>query len=213
MDSTFNVSVMDKLYPELSKLLKSRDVKVKIFEAYKDSHNELLEAETLINDLERLGCKELENKFNDVGDADKFDSTVSELEVAKILLNNEYDVELLSDNNQCFITKSPDIICMDDASTTYIEVVKLNANIDIMDLIQKEIGDYVKCLPYQVDICLRERLSMPVVIEIQDSQRTKYKLNRSEQLNLVLKSLATFKESFNKIKEKGNYSASPKPVG
>src|SRR5674536_188907 len=39
------------------------------------------------NDLEWLGCKGLENKFNDVGDADKFDSTVSELEVAKILLN------------------------------------------------------------------------------------------------------------------------------
>jgi hypothetical protein len=53
MDSTFNVSVMDKLYPELSKLLKSRDVKVKIFEAYKDSPNELLEAETLIKDPPR----------------------------------------------------------------------------------------------------------------------------------------------------------------
>lgn len=204
MSSTFDVSSMDELYPELFKLLKDHDVKVKVFEAYKDRPDELEEAEGLISDLEQLGCKGIEKKLNEKK-AEEFDSTVSELKVAKVLLNNKHNVEFLSEKDPCFKNgkgktyKSPDIISKDNDSTTCVEVVRLNVNVDIMELIQKEIEDYVKCLPYRVDVYLSERLSIPKVIESKD-QKKKLNLNRKEQKDLVLTSLEIFKQSYDKIK-------------
>ena len=140
MYSTFDVSSMDKKYPKLSDLLKSRDVKVKILNMYKDRQDELLEAETLISDIGRLGCRGLEVKLNNVT-AENFDSTVSELRVAKILLNNKHEVELLSEKAPRFkksrgeTYKSPDIVCIDNDSMTCIEVTRLNNKTEFNDLI------------------------------------------------------------------------------
>lgn len=182
---------MDKKYPKLSYLLKSR-AKVEIFEAYKDRPDELLEAETLIHDLDRLGCRGLKNKFKDLGGADKFDPTISELKVAKIL-NNKYDVELLPDKDPRFIKESPDIICTTDTFTTYIEVARFNDSSikDIVGLIEEQIGDFIKCLPYRIDIYLKEKLSIPKIKEKE----------RNEQKKSVLNSLETFKRSFNEARQ------------
>lgn len=189
----FDISSMNKEHPELSKLLKIHDVKVKIFKTYKGRPDELLEVETLIRDLERLGCRGLEDKFNDVT-AEKFDSTVSELTVAEILLNNNYDTELLSDDDERFKikkgheAKSPDIICTRDTSTTYIEVVRLNDSSfkDVVDLIQEQVGDFVRCLPYRIDIHLKDEPSLPKI----------KKEDKNKQKQSVLDSLEIFKKSF-----------------
>lgn len=196
MNSTFDISSMDEQYRELSKLLNNCDdkIKIEIFDAYRYRHNELLEAETLIRNLERLGCKGLENKFKDIT-VNVFDSTVSELTVAEILLNNKYDVELLSENDLIFKKnkrekyKSPDIVCKKDTLTTYIEVVRLNGtgSKEIMDLVEGQIGDFVKDLPYRIDVYLSERLSIP-----------KKELSEiNEQKKLLLDSIETFKKSLN----------------
>lgn len=192
MSSTFDVSSMNESYPELSKLLNDH-VKVKVFEAYKDRPDELEEAEDLISDLERLGCKEIEKKLNEK-EADNFDSTVSELKVAKVLLDNKHNVEFLSEKDPCFkkrkgqTYKSPDIICKDNDSTTCVEVVRLNdsSRKDIVDLIQDQVGDFVRCLPYRIDVHLKEELSLPKI----------KKEDKNKQKQSVLDSLEIFKKSF-----------------
>jgi hypothetical protein len=207
ISSTFNISSMGNSHPKLSELLKN-NLKDKVFEAYKDNPYKLEEAEGLINDLERLGCKEIEKKLNEKP-ADQFDSTVSELKVAKILLDNKHKVEFLSEKDSCFkkgkkkTYQSPDIVCKDKDSTTCVEVVRLNVNLDIMELIQKEIEYLVEFLPYRVDVYLRsEKLSMPGIIE-SENPKNPCKLNRREQEDLALASLETFKQSCDKIKEEG----------
>lgn len=139
MFSTIND--MDVKCSKLSCLLKSSDVKIKIFEEYKDKAEELLEVETLIHDLNHLGCRGLEAKFESVDVNDKFKPTVSELKVAKILLNNKYDVELLSEKDPRFkktkkkTYKSPDIICIDNDSKICIEVTSLKNRTEFEDFL------------------------------------------------------------------------------
>ncbi|AKB24913.1 hypothetical protein MSMTP_1444 [Methanosarcina sp. MTP4] len=132
---------MDVKCPKLSCLLKSSDVKIKIFEENKDRDEELLEVETLICDLNQLGCRGLNSKFDSVDTNETFKSTVSELKVAKILLNNKYDVELLSEKDPRFkkkkgeTYKSPDIICIDNDSTICIEVTSLKNRTEFEDFL------------------------------------------------------------------------------
>jgi hypothetical protein len=140
MISIADVSFMEKKYPKLSDLLKSH-VKAEVFNEYKDRPDELLEAENLVCDLKQLGCRGLEKKLNDLDGAGKFGSTVSEMKVAKILLNNEHDVEFLSEKDPRFekgkgkTYKSPDIICIDDYLMTCIEVTRLNNKTEFADII------------------------------------------------------------------------------
>ncbi|AKB28684.1 hypothetical protein MSSIT_1965 [Methanosarcina siciliae T4/M] len=122
-------------------MLKSSDIQAKLFKEYKDRLDELLEVETLIINLKQLGCKGLDTKFESVDDNGKFKSTVSELKVAKLLLSNKHEVELLSEKDTCFkkkkgeTYKSPDMICINDDSKICIEVTSLKNRTEFDDFL------------------------------------------------------------------------------
>lgn len=76
-------------------------------------------------------------------------------------------------------------MCKDEIFTTYTEVTRIGENPYVTDLILKQLREFAQCLPYRIDVQLKERLSIPKM------EMTERKV----QKDLVENSLDLFKKS------------------
>ena len=102
-------TLMIEKYPNLSWILdnvneskKGMNLKNELFDKYKDKPKYLLTLETLITGLRCLGCEGLQKKLNHGSSLNRFNTFISELEIAKILIDNKKNTELLSDTDPHF---------------------------------------------------------------------------------------------------------------
>jgi len=117
----------------------------------------------LVQELEFAGCEDIERKMMDVDNTSKFDSTVSELEIARLLSCKGKHVKMLPDN---FLepAKSPDMYVTDSLGEYFVEVVRFSEDSAIaifLDELTKLLVDPAK--PIQVDVQLSQYLSEPVI--------------------------------------------------
>jgi len=120
--------------------------------------------DTLIDTLRVARCSNIQRKFVDVANnLIKFESTISELEIARLLSHKGKEVELLPDS--FLATKSPDMIVKDANGEYYVEVMRLSddeASEIIFDGIRSSISNLDR--PVYVDVNLPEDLSLPVTL-------------------------------------------------
>lgn len=178
---------MVEKYPNLVWALNSNEeLKLILFETCKDKPLYLSYFDDLIYPLIKSNCKGIQEKIKDANtNINKFFSITSELEIAKILVNNKKEVEMLADNY--FKLRSPDILCKDESFNTYIEVMRLTES-ESTYMVIAFVRRFLSNLPYRVDAKLKYELSLPA----RDYS------TRKKQVSLVRTSLDQFNESFKK---------------
>ncbi len=137
----------------------------------------------LIATLRSKAVRGIREKLADVSDLFKFLSTVSELEIARVLCS-KYATELLPDD--AWSGSSPDIVVR-DGEDMLIEVKRLTED-EAVGIIRIELRQF---LPYQkppirVDVRLKEVLSLPVV----------KRPERTKKEEIAKRSINQFKEHF-----------------
>lgn len=145
-------------YPNLEWALDENKLKQDFFELHKNDQRYLSNLDKLFDDLIRLSCEGIRDKINDVGSIDKFESAISELEIAKIVVKNKMKVRLLED--AYFKNASPDILCTSKEFTAYIEVMNLT-NSDVKRSVVEFLQICLENSPYRVDVKLKYDLSLP----------------------------------------------------
>jgi len=183
----FVIKYMLSEYKNLSwALTLNRELKRNLFETYKNRPQYLSYLDTLFFELRELKCRNIQENLKDVNtNLPKLSSIISELEIAKVLAKNGKEIRFLPDN--FFDARSPDILAKDENFSTYIEVKRINED-EITFKIIDFLRDFLKNLPYRVDVKLKEKLSLPAM----DYKR------REDQETLVKTSIEQFEESFNK---------------
>ena len=116
----------------------------------------------LILSLESANCGGIQDKMADVGKNNlrKFQSAISELEIARLLSERGKHVEMLPDD---FLpTKSPDMYVKDPDGEYYVEVVRFSED-EAITIIQDELAEYLadRLKRCRVDVSLPADLSMP----------------------------------------------------
>ncbi len=178
---------MTSEYPNLGWALNSNtELKLVLLEIYKDKPRFLSYLDRLFYNLINLGCKDIQEKMEDVNtNINKFFSIISELEIAKILAESGKEVQLLTDNY--FKCKSPDILCNGKNFSAYIEVMRLTES-ESKYMVIEFLREFLSNLPYRVDAKLKYELSLPA----RDYS------TRKKQESLVKTSLDQFNESLKK---------------
>ncbi|MCK4797426.1 MAG: hypothetical protein KAT05_08595 [Spirochaetes bacterium] len=148
-----------ELYSNLTwALILNSELKSKLFEKYKHKPRYLIELDNLILDLINSKCENIQEKMKDVNDLNKFNSMISELKIARFLVQSGTKVELLSDDY--FDGKSPDILYKYDDLESYIEVTRLG-EVESINSLFDSIRALLKNFPYRIDIELKSELSLP----------------------------------------------------
>ena len=181
-------------YPNLVWALSlNSGLEINIFETFQNKPRYLSYLDKLIFDLKVLDCENIQEKMRDINtNLDKLYSIISELEIATVFAKSGKKVKLLPDNY--FVSKSPDILCEDENFDVYVEVMRITESESTFELI-KFLRDFLKDLPYRVDLDLKSELSLPA---------------RNHETRKTHKSLA--RTSFNQFKEffeKANFSNFP----
>jgi hypothetical protein len=112
----------------------------------------------LISSLRDANCKGIQDKMADVDNLWKLRSTVSELEIARLLSEKGKNVEMLPDS---FLSgRSPDMHVKDADGEYYVEVVRFSED-EAVFIIQEEMIRYLADppKPYEVDVTLPADLS------------------------------------------------------
>ncbi len=164
-------------------LTSSAKLKLELFGTYQNNPRYLSYLDNLIFELKKFGCKNIQEKIKDADNLYKFTSTVSELEVANFLIKNDKKAQLLPDNY--FDSKSPDILCKGKDFEAYIEVTRFGES-ESSYIVIDFLRDFLKHLPYRVDIKLKYILSLPA----RDHKK------RTEQESIVNVSLEQFVQLF-----------------
>ena len=176
---------MTNVYPNLTWALSlNPKLQEMFFEEYNSNASYLSQLEELILELKSLKCKGIQEEIKDVSDLYKFNSIVSELEIAQILAKNGTEATLLPDDY--FQSKSPDILCENDIINSYIEVTRLSGNDYLLNPIITYLKDFLKNNPYRIDVTLKKNLSIP---KVNGSER-------GQQEQLVELSLKEFEDKF-----------------
>ncbi len=140
--------------------------------------------DSLVRSLRNASCENIQQKFVDVANNfKKFESTISELEIALLLSQKGKQVTLLCD---AFLpTKSPDMLVKDADGECYVEVMRFTddeASGIILDGLRSTTAH--SGLPVYVDVTLPEDLSLPVT-RLQERQLKESRVTRvMQQFNL-----------------------------
>jgi hypothetical protein len=130
---------------------------------YPPNHGYWKHLDDLVTDLRSAGCKGIQEKIVDVANnPSKFESTVSEFEIARQFTRKAKKVEMLTDD---FLPgKSPDMHVVDTNGEYYVEVVRFSEDEGlsiILNELRRMLHDHSKS--FQVDVTLSSELSIPVV--------------------------------------------------
>jgi len=114
----------------------------------------------LVSNLLDAKCKGIQEKFADVDSSNKFESTRSELEIAKLLCTVGKQVELIPDSY--LVGPSPDLLVTDSNGQAYVEVTRFNED-ELVAIIVEELRQFLKhqSIPYRVDVSIPDELSLP----------------------------------------------------
>lgn len=118
----------------------------------------------LVSSLRASGCGGIQNKMADVSDSRKFESTCSELEIARVLCHKGKQVKLLPDSFMGSSKSSPDLLVTDnDGQQSYVEVTRFNED-ELATLIVDGLNDFLRsqATSYVVDVSIPDSLSIPV---------------------------------------------------
>jgi len=129
---------------------------------YPATHGYWAYLDTLVKTLRGANCKNIQEKFVDVANnLSKFESTISELEIARLLSQKGKQVELLTDS---FLpTKSPDMLVKDANGEYYVEAMRFSDD-ETSGIIFDGLRSSISRLPtpVYVDVTLPQDLSLPV---------------------------------------------------
>lgn len=181
------MTIINEIYLNLSwALTNNYQLNTILSEQYIDNPLYLSYLDNLISELISYNCKGIQEKLKDASDLDKFNSTLSELQIALILAKNREidELKLLPDNY--FSSKSPDILFQDGTFTFYVEVRRIYANPYVVDTILDRLQEFLKRYSFYVNVYLSTELSTP---KMRSNERI-------TQKNLVDKSLRIFEERF-----------------
>jgi hypothetical protein len=157
----------------------------KLYNENKDNPHYLLYIDNLFKFLRENECKYIQEKFKFINDIDNFESRLSELEVAKLLLEYGKKVELIPDDYNEIIPP-PDIHVIDKNFDAYIEVSKLTDD-STNELITKELGQIINEyeIPHAIDVDLNYDISAQAFRSERELKRIK-----------VLEGIKEFSESY-----------------
>ncbi len=134
-----------------------------VYSAYSFNAGYLRYVDKLIATLRSRSVKGIQEKMADVSDLAKFHSTVSELEIARILCS-KYPSELLSDN--AWRGQSPDIVVKRNAREILVEVKRLTEDESeklIVNELRRFLANQESEPVIRVDVELKDSLALPVV--------------------------------------------------
>jgi hypothetical protein len=147
-------------YEQLSRLLSLNNGLAEAFvNEWAWNNNYLSYLNNLIGSLLKAQVKNLDAKIADVGDMEKFDSFVAELEVAELLCRNEKKIEFLSDK---YLGKSasPDMISSGSPREAFVEV-KMLRDEEVEGSIMKRLRRFLSVTDYIVSANLGPDISDP----------------------------------------------------
>jgi hypothetical protein len=148
----------------------NKDFLNNLFDNFNENPYYLNSLEKMIRYLRNNHCKNVQEKLAFVADIWNFNSIVSELEVAVLLLENGKRVALIPDDyNE--VVSPPDIYAVDDMFDVYVEVTRItnDRTIDIISDYMNEKTSFV------VDVNLNENISIPAFGDERDTKKKKIK--------------------------------------
>ena len=121
--------------------------------------------------LKDKGCNNVPQKLQYVNSMKKFNSSLSELEIAKELIEKGKNVQIILDNDKNF-NGEPDLFVKDSKYETYIEVTRITYD-ESIDYLAELLEDYIRerDLPYVVDVDLNRQSSIPAFFEDRKDKR------------------------------------------
>lgn len=152
---------INELSPHLALAFKSKTQLVNLLvEAYGDMEY-LQYVDGLIRELLQGGVTGVQTKLNDADNLSKFDSVVSELEIARLFARNGKRAHLLADN--AWKGASPDMMVSFEALEPYVEVKRITDD-GAANRISVELRRFLPTLsvPVRVDVSLKPGLIAPV---------------------------------------------------
>jgi len=152
----------------------------KLFETYKDDPQYLYSLDRLMAFLKKHGCKNVEDRLRYIKVIRNFESALSELEIAKILIENGKTVEILPETYQG-MKRPPDLLANDSNFGAYIEVTRITDDCTI-ELIISFLNKLIKNrgLPFAIDVSLNEEISVPAFGDERDIKKEKIKMGLCE---------------------------------
>jgi len=136
-------------------------------EKYRPDHGYWKYLDRLISDLTAGKCEGIREKLADVANnSSKFNSAVSELEIARVLIQHKKFVKLLPDvymgKDTAGDIPSPDILAHDKTGNYYVEVSMFSDD-ETSELIIDELRAFLadSTPPCRVDVSLPQALSLP----------------------------------------------------
>jgi hypothetical protein len=140
----------------------NQDMREMLESTFEQSHGYWAYLDELVSFLRSKNVGAVQEKIADANHLDKFYSTVSELEFARVLASKGKKVTLLADD--FFENRtSPDMLVTDSSREAYVEVKRLTegrASYMIVDFLRSYLNHPGR--RYRVDITLNEELSIPV---------------------------------------------------
>jgi hypothetical protein len=143
-----------------------------LVEVYSSRAEYLAYLDKLVRELFEGGVQATKEKLGDVDNLRKFDSVVSELEVARLLMQKGKRIRLLTDNE--WEGKSPDMISGDQEHEALVEVKRITDD-EANDILTEGLRQYLPTLatPLRVDIQLKGGLVLPVVDRVSREKKEK----------------------------------------
>jgi len=128
---------------------------------YQDNPILALNVDNLMKFLRENNCKNVRERLKDINVLWNFESALSELEVAKLLIEKGKKVEILLENVEV-MNRPPDIFARDTEYEVYIEVTRITDDSTIKD-ISDSIDKFLKKenLVYRVTVSLNNEISVP----------------------------------------------------
>jgi len=138
-------------------------LRVQLLDAYQGNTSYLPYLDDLIRFLREHQCGHIRDKLDDVSEPRKLRSTVSELEVAKALIQRGKSVSLLPDQ-YLGVTGLPDMVATDSYGEVLIEV-KLLTDDGTSEMLVEGLRRFIRDQkqPYVVNVTLNERMSIPAI--------------------------------------------------
>jgi len=144
-----------------------------ILAEYQDNPILALNIDNLMKFLRENNCKNVIERLKNINILWNFESALSELEVAKILIEKGKKVEIILEN-YAGMNRPPDIFAKDTEYEVYVEVTRITDDFTIKD-ISDSIDKFLKKenYVYRVTVSLNNEISMPAFGNERDIKKQK----------------------------------------